>query len=392
MNKDMVATVKAYIDAHHDEMLQKYEEFINLPDFWRDADHVAAVGAWIQREFSVAGVDCQLLDTTEKAGKIVLGTLGADRPGKPILFTGHMDTSLESSLYPDKPFHIEDGKAYGPGVLDMKGGILISLYCIKALNAAGFNERPLKILFVPDEEGQHEFSQVPDVIMANGGGCLFAFNLETGLVNNALCVGRKGRIGIDVFVEGVEAHAGNDFTSGVNAIEEMAHKILDFQALTKMDAGTTVNTGVVHGGTIANAVAGKCMVSLDIRFTTLTERDRIQGEIEKICAKTYVKGTTTTWKLVTELGAYETQDDVMKFFDYMSTIADRYQMMPTSAQKLGGSSDAGFIQRMGTPILCSCGVRGQWNHTLREYAIVDSLFERAYWLAAACVDASEFKL
>ena len=88
----------------------------------------------------------------------------------------------------------------------MKGGIIISLFCVKALNSVGFKERPIKILFAPDEEGLHSFSKVADFIQENSKGCLFAFNMETGLPNNALAVGRKGRLGIDVFVEGKSAH------------------------------------------------------------------------------------------------------------------------------------------------------------------------------------------
>jgi len=392
MNKELVAKVKAYVDSHHDEIIQKYEEFINLPDFWRDADNVNVVGEWLNREFSAEGLDCQLVETNEKAGKIFVGILGADRPGKPVMFSGHMDTALESNLYPDKPFHIKDGMAYGPGVLDMKGGIVISLFVVKALNAVGYAGRPIKVLYAPDEEGLHEYTKVADYIRENSKDCLFALNMETGLMNNALAVGRKGRLGIDVFVTGKSAHAGQAFLDGISSIEEMAHKVLDFQALTDLDRGTTINTGVIKGGTIPNAVPAECMCSLDIRFKYMDELERVRKAVAEICQKNYVEGTTCTFKELNLFTPFETHDDISALFDFMKQTAETYDFPETSPAQVGGCSDATYIQLAGTPVLCSCGVRGNWNHTLREFAVVDSMYERISWYSAAIIDSDEFKL
>ena len=205
---------------------------------------------------------------TPEAGNALVGTLGADRPGKPILFSGHMDTALASELYAEQPFRIEAGKAYGPGVVDMKGGLIIALYVAKVLNAVGYDERPLKILFVPDEEGSHQFTNVADYLTEEAAGCFFAFNMETGLMDNSLTVGRKGGIGIDVEVTGKAAHAGQAFFEGVNAIEEMAHKIVAFQALTDAEKGTTVNTGVIKGGTVPTPY----LVSAHVNSTSALRR------------------------------------------------------------------------------------------------------------------------
>lgn len=391
MNKEMVAKVKAYVDAHHDEIVKTYEEFINMPDFWRDKDNVIKVGQWLYDHFTEEGFKCEMIDVNDKVGKIVTGVLGEDRPGKPVMFSGHMDTALESNLYPDNPFHIKDGKAYGPGVLDMKGGIVLALYCCKALNAVGFNERPIKVLFAPDEEGVHTLSNVDEYIQAHSGGCLFALNMETGILNNGLCVGRKGRLGVDVFVEGKSAHAGADFTAGISSIEEMCKKVIDFQNLTDLDKDSTVNTGVIKGGTIPNAVPAQCMCSLDVRFKYMTELDRLRKAIKEICEKNYVKGTTCTFKETSLFTPFETHDDIMDVYHFFEKTAANYGMPETSPIQVGGCSDATYIQLAGTPVLCSCGPRGEWNHTTREYAVVDSMFERIYWYTAAIVDAGDFE-
>lgn len=391
MNKELVDQVKEYVAAHREEILKKYEEFINLKDFWRDAEDVTIVAQWLKKEFDAEGFQCELIDVGPKAGKLVMGTLGTDRPGQAILFSGHMDTALASDLYPENPFRIEEGKAYGPGVLDMKGGILISLYVVKALNAIQYQERPLKVLFAPDEEGLHSYTQVADFIQQNSAGCLFALNMETGLVNNSLAVGRKGRLGIDVFVEGKSAHAGADFLAGISSIEEMAHKVLHFQALTDLEKDTTVNTGVIQGGTIPNAVPAKCMCSLDIRFKTMDELTRVRTAVKEICEKNYVAGTTCTFQELNLFTPFETHDEIMALFEFMEKTTKRYDLPETAPAQVGGCSDATYIQLAGTPVLCSCGVRGEWNHTLREYAIIESLYERICWYSAAVIDAAEFK-
>lgn len=389
MNAELVNQVKSYVEDHKEEIIQKYKTFINLKDFWRDVEDVNKVGEWLKAEFEETGFDCELIEMDPRAGKVLIGTLGKDRPGKAVLFSGHMDTALASDLYVDEPFYIKDGKAYGPGVLDMKGGILISLYVVKALQAVGYTDRPLKILFAPDEEGLHQYTKVADYIRENSKDCLFALNMETGLPNNALAVGRKGRLGIEVFIKGKSAHAGADFLAGISSIEEMAHKVLDFQALTDLEKQTTVNTGVIKGGTIPNAVPAECMCSLDIRFKYMSELERIRKEVAAICTKNYVKGTTCTYKELNLFTPFETHDDIIKLFEFMQHTAAQYGLPETSPAQVGGCSDATYIQLSGTPVLCSCGIRGEWNHTTREYGIVDSLYERIVWFAAAIVDSNE---
>ena len=389
MNKELVKKVEAYVAEHQEEIVKKYEELINLKDFWRDVKDVDAVGQWLENEFTAEGFDCKLIEFAPEAGKLLMGTLGADRKGKPILFSGHMDTALASDLYPENPFNIVDGNAYGPGVLDMKGGILISLYVVKALNAVGYDERPIKILYAPDEEGLHNYTTVADFITENSSNCLFALNMETGLMDNGLAVGRKGRLGIDVFVTGKSAHAGAAFLDGISSIEEMAHKVLDFQALTDLEKGTTVNTGVIKGGTIPNAVPAECMCQLDIRFKTADEMNRVKDAVAEICAKNYVKGTTCTYKELNLFTPLETDDKIMTLYEFMAQTAKNYGYPDTKPTQVGGCSDATFIQAAGTPVLCSCGVRGNWNHTTREFAVVDSLYDRIKWFAAAIIDADE---
>ncbi len=235
----------------------------------------------------------------------------------------------------------------------------------------------IKIIFSGDEEIGHKGSQGAEVILEEARGGLCGFNMETGLIDNSICVGRKGRIGYQINVKGVESHAGNDFTSGINAIEEMAHKIINLQKLTELESGTTVSVGTIKGGTVSNSIPSQCDIEVDIRFENIKEMENIKNKVGEVCNKTFLEGTTTEGKILTSMPAYETTADVLKFYVFCNEVSKKYGFDEMKSKRLGGSSDASYITMAGTPVLCSFGVRGQWNHTTKEYALVDSLFDRA---------------
>ena len=145
MNKALVAKVEEYVLAHREEIVKTFEELINIKDFWRDVDGVNAVGEWLKDAFEAEGFDCELVEFSPQAGKLLTGTLGVHRSGAPIMFAGHMDTALANDMYADAPFRIEDGCAYGPGVLDMKGGMGIVRCCLKANLSISFRRCALKL-------------------------------------------------------------------------------------------------------------------------------------------------------------------------------------------------------------------------------------------------------
>lgn len=379
-----------YIDSKKDEMINLWEEIVNLESYSREKDKVDILAERLKSEFEKEGFNCRLVDVGAN-GKTLVGVLGEERCSKPVVFSGHMDTVFPTGTFGESPFKIVDGKAYGPGCLDMKGGIIISLYVAKALNSVGYDERPIKIILSGDEEIGHINSTGAEVIMEEAKGGICGFNMETGLIDNSICIGRKGRMECHITVDGVEAHAGNDFTSGRNAIEEMAYKIIELQKLTDLESGTTVSVGKIEGGTVSNAIPAQCKVEVDIRFEKMDEMEKIKKKIEEICNVTHVDGTSTKWEIVSSMAAFETTDEVMKFYEFVNETSQKYGFGTMEGRKLGGSSDAAYINMVKTPVLCSFGVRGQWNHTVREYALVDSLFERAKLISTIILNLKNFK-
>lgn len=392
MNVILKQEIEAYVDSHRQEMLDLWRDITNFQGHTEDLDALKHVVDRFKAEFEAAGLTCKLLPQGNKTQDYLVGEWGSENPGKPILFSGHYDTIMKPGSYPDNPFKIVGGKAFGPGVLDMRGGIIISLYVIKALIACGYKESPLRICYVSDEESCHEYNDnAGKVIMDSAKGCICAFNMETGRVNNDLCIGRSARVGFDVTVTGVATHAGNDFAGGRNAIAEMCHKVLEFEALTNLELGSTVNCGVINGGTVANAIPGKCELNIDMRFLKQSELEKTVAAAEEICKKTFIDGTHTTYSYRVAMPAFETIPGVMELYTLANDVAKAYGYAETGKIVLGGVSDASYLTMAGIPTLCSTGVRGEDNHTTKEYAVVESMFERTKWLAAICLNLGDFK-
>ena len=317
----------------------------------------------------------------EKAGNMLVAEYGdASKPF--IVLTGHMDTVFGDGTAAARPFTIKDGKVTGPGVLDMKGGVTILLYAVRFLLEAGYNRYRIKIILAGDEEVAHGNSTASADYEKEAKGAVMGFNLETGFVDNSVVIERKGVAQYLFEVDGVGAHAGNNPEDGRSAVEELAHKILDIQAETDWQEGTTVNCGVIAGGTVANAVPEHAWVKVDVRFKTTAGMERIEKAFQKIAKKQYVESTTTCCKKLVVFLPMERLESSEKLFERAEAIAEKYGFPKAKAIAVGGGSDSAHLTACGIPTLCALGVRGQFNHTEREWAEEESLFERTKLLMA----------
>jgi glutamate carboxypeptidase len=311
----------------------------------------------------------------EKAGNMLVAEYGdASKPF--IVLTGHMDTVFGDGTAAARPFTIT-----GPGVLDMKGGVTILLYAVRFLLEAGYNRYRIKIILAGDEEVAHGNSTASADYEKEAKGAIMGFNLETGFVDNSVVIERKGVAQYLFEVDGVGAHAGNNPEDGRSAVEELAHKILDIQAETDWQEGTTVNCGVIAGGTVANAVPEHAWVKVDVRFKTTAGMERIEKAFQKIAKKQYVESTTTCCKKLVVF-PMERLESSEKLFERAEAIAEKYGFPKAKAIAVGGGSDSAHLTACGIPTLCALGVRGQFNHTEREWAEEESLFERTKLLMA----------
>ena len=385
MNGNLLEKVTAYIDSHREEMLDCWRTLVEIEgDIGNKAgtDQVARTIAALLESWGVPGEIVPM----EKAGDSLRAQWGSGRTGEPVLLIGHMDTVHSKGTLAEIPFRVEGGKVYGPGVLDMKGGLVCALYAMRALMEAGYEARPIRIAFTGDEEGGHQYTcqQSREFFETAAKGCRAALNFETGLMNGGVVVERKSAVRYRCTVHGVGSHAGLAPEKGRSAIKEMAHKVLAFEALSDYAAGTSVNTGTISGGTVPNAVPAECSVMLDIRTKNLAEAARIDESIRAIAEKCYTRDVTCTLECINPRPPMERTEGVMELHSHVVEAAKALGQPVPEPCPAGSWSDSTFVVAAGVPAICAFGVRGEWNHSKREYAVLESLYERAK-LAAATI-------
>ena len=372
-----------FIDAKRDEMLALWEKLVNMESGTLSKEDVDKVAEFLRETAESFGARARVLEFPD-AGNGLVADFGplTDKPH--ICFLGHFDTVFPRGTVKRRPFKVEDGKAYGPGVLDMKGGIVVQLYAARALMSAGYSSRRICVVLAGDEETGHPKSDMPRVFEEQCAGARAAFNFETGDVSGELVVGRKGTAAYDIAVRGVSVHAGREPEKGRSAILEMAHKIIAIQLLTDYEKGITFNVGTVKGGTVRNAVPDHAEIEVDVRVMEPSQFDYVDREIADIVSRQHVEGTTATCVRKAGIMPMPRTRDNEKLFDLVRRVSEELGFQTPSPIVSGGGSDSAYSVKAGIPTVDQMGVKGQWNHSDREYAVVETLFERSK-LASACV-------
>ena len=380
MDKEARSIIASYVDAHREEMVSFWQEIVNMESGSQNKTGIDAVAARLGQALASEGAAVKIVEM-EKAGNMLVAEVGAGRNKPAVLFMGHMDTVFPLGTVAKRPFTIRDGKAYGPGALDMKGGIVAALFAIKALNAAGYTDRPLKVILAGDEEIAHANSNAADVFMQEAKGAAAAFNCETGFVDDAIVTGRKGTAVFTLEVKGVGVHAGNEPENGRSAILEISHKVIDIQNLTNWEQGTTFNVGVIEGGIVPNAVPGYAKIVVDIRYQDPALLPHIERQLAEVAAKQYVPDTTTTLTQTPGIAPMQTTDGVKQLFEVVKKTYAEMGLGTPYGKYVGGGSDSAYSVMAGVPTVCAMGVKGGRNHSPEEFAVVDTLYERAKLLA-----------
>ena len=314
----------------------------------------------------------------ENAGNAVVSEFGDCKTRPFIVLTGHLDTVFsDPETTKKRPFTIKEGRAYGPGALDMKGGVTLAIHGLQALQNAGFDKYAFKVVFAGDEETGHKNSDLAETMMAEFKGAVAAFDFETGFMNDNVVVERKGFYRFIMQTFGRSVHAGNEPENGRNAIVELARKAVDIDALTDWNTGTTINVGTIEGGTVANAVPAYARMEVDVRYLDPADFEKKKEQFEVIAGKVYIKDVTTKMTPVAGLEPMVRLDGNMKLFDVYKSVYEEEGFGSPEPILVGGGSDATYTTKVGVPTVCAVGVKGGLNHTVDEFADVESLFMRA---------------
>ncbi|HEY6013106.1 MAG TPA: M20 family metallopeptidase, partial [Candidatus Limnocylindrales bacterium] len=345
---------------------------------------VNEIGRWVAAFLADLGATIETRpDPAGRLGDTVIATFEGV-PGAPrVLLIGHLDTVFDPGTAAARPFRIEDGIAYGPGVTDMKSGLLAGLYALKALVAdhAGRGGLPFeRLVFVanPDEEIGSPTS-TPH-IRALAPGMDVTLVLECARANGDIVSARKGILDLRIAVNGRAAHAGVEPEKGRSAILEAARIVRELHALNGRWPGVTVNVGVIGGGTRPNVVAERCSLEVDVRGTSRASLEAAEAEIRRIAESTEVPDTSIEFEEMARWWPMEKLARSGRLVAHAQAIAASLGFSVADAST-GGASDANTTSGMGVPSLDGLGPIGGSDHSPAEYLVVDSIVPRTTLLA-----------
>lgn len=374
--------VLSWLADQQGAMLTLLETLVNTDGGSYDKAGVDTVGAHLRAFLEEQGVACETV-ANERFGDALRAVVTNGAQGgsnRTVLLLGHRDTVFPKGEPMRRPFRVENGKAYGPGVCDMKAGLVMNAFVLVALHRAGAAPGPVVGLFTSDEEIGSPACR--PLIEREARHARAVFNSEPGRPDNGVVTGRKGGVFMRLSVTGRAAHSGANFADGISAIEELARKIIALHALTDLGRGITLNVGTIAGGQTVNTVAPSAQAELDLRFITPADRAAAMREIKRIVETSFVAGTSAQLEIAGEFLPLVASDQSQALFDHYASCSAALGA-PVESQFTGGCADSGFAAATGTPTICAVGPVGGKAHSPEEYLELATVVPRAQALALA---------
>ena len=350
-------------------------ELVGINSFTENTDGGRAVGRMLEEVFTVDTLAKQRIASTKFADHLVFRTEGQVKTA-PVALVGHLDTVFPPGTF--EGFSRDGDLARGPGVLDMKGGLVVVAWALKALARIGALPA-LRVVIVADEEVGSPEGQ--GIIREAIAGSASALVFEAGRKSDLLITRRKGTGAVTVTAKGRAAHAGANHRDGVNAIWALAKVIDRVQTLTDYDRGVTVNVGKVSGGTSKNTVPDEASALFDLRFETKADADALVEKIHAIAAEAGVPGATVTVEGGILRFPMERTDASAKLMAEYAACAVASGLGGGEAALIGGGSDASTSSAMGIASIDGLGPRGIGFHTKDEQIELATLVAKAQALA-----------
>jgi glutamate carboxypeptidase len=366
-----------HLRARQEVMIDELKRLIEHESPSRDKTAIASLGHLLAQRLVGLGGEVQIVDDAG-GGIHIVGRFSSDEEKPPALILGHYDTVWPIGTIERMPVRQEAGRLYGPGALDMKASLIMLFEVLEAFRELGMKPpRPIIVLFTSDEEMGSPGSRPLIERLARESG--LALVLEPPMADGSLKTARKGVGRFIVAVEGKAAHAGVAPEQGTSAILELAHQIVRIHGLNRPDDGTSVNIGVVQGGTVANVVPALAVAHVDVRATTVSAAAEIEQALFRL--EPVLSGTRITVDGAFNRPPMERTAQGAALFIRARTIALGLGL-ELSEGSTGGGSDGNFTSALGVPTLDGLGARGGGAHADDEHIVIESLPERAALLAA----------
>ncbi len=367
----------------YDDFVDALREMVNVDCGSYTPDGVNVIADICRKRFEAGGwrderIPHRAVEGEPRLGDLVIGRL--DGAGGPrVLMIGHTDTVFDPGTVAERPFRIDGDRAYGPGVSDMKGGLLLGFVAVEVLRQAGFDGFG-RITFVcnPDEEIGSPFSRAYIRELAKEAD--FALVLEGARENGDIVSARKGVSDYRIEIVGRAAHAGVEPERGLSAILEAAHKTIALQALNGRWPGVTVNVGVVQGGTRTNVVPERCVLAVDVRSPQEETLAAAEAELERIAGEHTVPDVEAHASGGHWHRPMEKKEDGAKLAALAIRVAEELGFELRDAST-GGASDANTTSAAGVPTLDGLGPVGGDDHGPREWIDLTSVVPRVSLLA-----------
>jgi glutamate carboxypeptidase len=382
---ELTAALRPELEPRRDAMVDLLGQLVSIESPSDDRPSLERFAENLQTLFGEFGpLERVEPDDHARGPHLRLSVEGAASTERHAVALCHYDTVWSLGSLQRIPFSVDaDGVARGPGCFDMKGGIVVLYYALQALRDRGIKPaRRLQVLFTSDEEVGSPTSRA--LIEQTARGAAVAYVLESPLPGGTLKTARKGTGDYLVRITGRAAHAGVEPQKGISATNELARQILALHALNDYAVGTTVNVGVVHGGTRPNVVAAEAEAHVDVRVETLAEADRIDAAIRGL--QPQLAGARLDIDGGLNRPPMERSPAMAAMFQVARANA---AAMGVELQEgsTGGGSDGNFTAAMGVPTLDGLGPEGEGAHAAHEHVLTESFPRRVALVAGLLVDA-----
>jgi glutamate carboxypeptidase len=373
--------ITAWLAGQRPAMVALLEELVNTDGGTYDKAGVDAAGEVLKRFFQSIGLEPTTIPH-DRFGDAIRAELplplASSNDQRPIVLLGHRDTVFPKGEPQRRPFTVKGNLAFGPGVADMKAGLVMNAFVLAAFTKLGGHPAPIAMLVTSDEEIASPSSR--PVIEAEARGARAVFNSEPSQAPHQITKGRKGGVFMVMDVVGKAAHSGAFYERGISAIEEIARKVIQLHKLTDLPAGITVNVGTIKGGQTVNTIAPWASAEIDLRYVTAAQRQPAIDAIRTIVETCTVKGATATLTISGEFLPLEQSEEALRMLTVYQGAA-RELGFEVEAVFGGGCADSGLTAAQGCPTLCSVGPVGGHGHTPEEFCDLDTLVPCAQALA-----------
>jgi glutamate carboxypeptidase len=370
-----------YFQQHQDDMLAFLVRMVEHESPTLEKAAVDRYGAFLCDAYRVLGATVETVPQAQYGDhyRITLDPPGGASGDKQVTVLCHLDTVWALGELAKRPIRTEENRMYGPGIYDMKGGTMMVLFALRALKEQGLpTNRRVVVLLTSEEEIGSPTSRA--LIEEEARKSAYVLCVEPPVApQGSLKTARKGVGRFTMRITGRASHAGADHAKGISAITELAHQILALNALTDYAVGTTVNVGVVRGGTRSNVVAAEAEAEIDLRVATVAEGERVVPAI--LALQPVVPGAKLAITGGLNRPPMERTPGIVALFERARTLGATFGFDVTEAAT-GGGSDGQFAAALGIPTLDGLGVNGDGAHADHEHLLTDSIAPRAALITA----------